>query len=49
MTASRLHFSVYFGNFLAFVLVAAHTFNNLDLSNEQSSENEGYKTDEKGR
>ena len=32
-----------FGNFLAPVLVAAHTVNNLDLGNEQGYENEGYK------
>ena len=32
-----------FGNFLASVLVAAHTVNNLDLGNEL--ENEDYKSD----
>ena len=32
-----------FGNFLASVLVAAHTVNNLDLGNEL--ENEGYESD----
>ena len=31
-----------FGNFLAPVLVAAHTVNNLDLGNEL--ENEGYES-----
>ena len=31
-----------FGNFLAPVLVAAHTVNNLDLRDEQGHENEGY-------
>ena len=34
-----------FGNFLAPVLVAAHTGNNLDLDNEQGYENEGYESD----
>ena len=34
-----------FGNFLAPVLVAAHTVNNLDLSHEQGLENEGYESD----
>ena len=34
-----------FGNFLAPVLVAAHTVNNLYLSDEQSYENEGYESD----
>ena len=34
-----------FGNFLALVLVAAHTVNNLDLSHEQSFANEGYESD----
>ena len=34
-----------FGNFLAPVLVAVHTVNNLDLGDEQSYENEGYKSD----
>ena len=32
-----------FGNFLASVLVAAHTVSNLDLGNEL--ENEGYESD----
>ena len=32
-----------FGNFLAPVLVVAHTLNNLDLGNE--SENKGYESD----
>ena len=32
------------GNFLALVLVAAHTANNLDLSHEQSFENEVWKS-----
>ena len=31
-----------FGNFLAPLLVAAHTVNNLDLRDEQGHENEGY-------
>ena len=34
-----------FGNFLAPVLVAVHTVNNLDLGDEQSYENGGYKSD----
>ena len=35
-----------FGNFLAPVLVAVHTVNNLDLSHEQQSyDNEGYESD----
>ena len=34
-----------FGNFLAPVLVAAHTVNNLDLADEQGLENEGYESD----
>ena len=34
-----------FGNFLALVLVAAHTVNNLDLGDGQGSENEGYEID----
>ena len=36
-----------FGNFLAPVLVAGHTVNNLDLGDEQALENEGYESDEK--
>ena len=36
-----------FGNFLAPVLVAAHTLNNLDLDDEQNHENEGYESDHK--
>ena len=32
------------GNFLALVLVAAHTANNLDLSHEQSFENQVWKS-----
>lgn len=31
-----------FGNFLAHVLVGAHTVNNLDLGHKQSFENEDY-------
>ena len=34
-----------FGNFIASVLVAAHTLNNLDLEDEQGHENEGYERD----
>ena len=34
-----------FGNFLASVLVAAHTVNNLDLGDEQGYEDEGYERD----
>ena len=34
-----------FGNFLAPVLVAAHTVNNLDLDDEQGLKNEGYESD----
>ena len=34
-----------FGNFLASVLIAAHTVYNLDLSHDQSFENEGYESD----
>ena len=34
-----------FGNFLAPVLVAAHTVNDLDLGSEQGLENEGYESD----
>ena len=33
------------GNFLASVLVAAHTVNNLDLGDEQGYENKGYESD----
>ena len=33
-----------FGNFVAPVLVAAQTVNNLDISHEQSFENEGYES-----
>ena len=33
-----------FGNFLASVLVVAHTVNNLDLGDEQGHENEGYES-----
>ena len=36
-----------FGNFLAPVLVAAHTVNNLDLGNEQGHEKESYESDHK--
>ena len=34
-----------FGNFLAPVLVAVHTVNNLDLIHEQSFEKEDYESD----
>ena len=34
-----------FGDFIASVLVAAHTVNNLDLGDEQGLENEGYESD----
>ena len=34
-----------FGNFLPTASVAAHTVNNLDLSDEQGYENEGYESD----
>ena len=34
-----------FGNFLAPVLVAAHTVNNLDLDDEQGLKNKGYESD----
>ena len=34
-----------FGSFLALVLVAAHTLNNLDLSLEKSFENKDYESD----
>ena len=34
-----------FGNFLATVLVAVHTANNLDFGDEQGYENEGYESD----
>ena len=34
-----------FGNFIASVLVAAHTLNNLDLEDEQGRENYGYESD----
>ena len=34
-----------FGTFLAPVLAAAHTVNNLDLGHEQGLENEGYESD----
>ena len=34
-----------FGNFIASVLVAAHTVNNLDLGDEQGYENEIYEND----
>ena len=33
-----------FDNFLASVLVVAHTVNNLDLGDEQGHENEGYES-----
>ena len=33
-----------FGNFLASVLVVAHTVNNLDFGDEQGHENEGYES-----
>ena len=33
-----------FGNFLAPVLVAAHTVNNLHIGDEQDLENEGYES-----
>ena len=34
-----------YGNFLAPILLAAHTVNNLDIGNEQDLENEGYESD----
>ena len=33
-----------FGNFVAPVLVAEHTVNNLDLDDEQGYENKGYES-----
>ena len=35
-----------FGNYLAPVLIIAHTANNLDLGDEQGQENEGYECEE---
>ena len=34
-----------FGNYLAPVLVAVHTINNLGSGNEQDHENEGHESD----
>ena len=34
-----------FGNCLAFVLIAAHTANNLDFGDEQGHENEDYESE----
>ena len=34
-----------FGNYLALVLIAAHTANNLDFGDEQGHEDEGYEYD----
>ena len=34
-----------FGNFLAPVLIATHTVNNLDLGHEQTFEDKGYDSD----
>ena len=34
-----------FGNYLAPVLIAAHTANNLDFDDEQDHENEGHESD----
>ena len=45
MTSLGCPFVHTFGNFLATVLIAAHTVNNLDLSHEQSFGNEGYESD----
>ena len=35
-----------FGNYLAPILIIAHTANNLDLGDEQGQENEGYESKE---
>ena len=45
MASLGCFFAHTFGNFLAPVLIAAHTANNLDLSHEQSFENKGYESD----
>ena len=45
MASLGCHLVCTFGNFLAPVLVAAHTVNNLGLINEQGYENEGYESD----
>ena len=34
-----------FGNYLTLVLITADTVNNVDFSDEQSHENEGYESD----
>ena len=34
-----------FGNYLTLVLITAHTVNNVDFSDEQGQENEGYESD----
>ena len=34
-----------FGNYLAPVLIAAHTANNVDFGGEQGHENEGYESE----
>ena len=39
------HLVCTFGNFLASILVAMHTVNNLDIGNEQGLEYEGYESD----
>ena len=45
-TRATHHILLYtFGNFLAPVLIAWHTVNNLDFSREQTFENKGYESD----
>ena len=38
-------FACTFGNYLAPVLIAAHTANNLDFGDEQGHEGEGHEND----
>ena len=45
MTDLGCLFACTFGNYLAPVLIAAHTANNLDFGDEQGHEDEGYEYD----
>ena len=40
-----MSFNVYFWQFFALVLIAAHTANNGDLRHDQSFENDGYESE----
>ena len=44
MAGLACHFVCTFGNYIAPILIAVHTANNLDLGNEPENKNKGYES-----